>query len=50
MQTENLGLKIKSESTILNNAKNLYIALTGDQCAITDIRIIPRHTDQSTIS
>ncbi|MBO4727247.1 MAG: hypothetical protein J5631_02345, partial [Spirochaetaceae bacterium] len=39
MQTENFGLKIKSESTILKDTKNLYIALTGDQCAITDIHI-----------
>ena len=39
MQTDNLGLKIKSESIILNETKNLYIALTGDQCAITDIHI-----------
>ena len=39
MQTENLGLKIKSESIILNETKNLFIILTGDQCAITDIHI-----------
>ena len=39
IQTENLGLKIKSESVILKDTKNLYVALTGDQCAITNIHI-----------
>ena len=39
MQTENLGLKIKSESTILNEPKKLYVALTGDQCAITNVHV-----------
>ena len=39
IQTENLGLKIKNESVIINDTKNLYVALTGDQCAITNIHI-----------
>ena len=39
MQTEDCGLLIKSETTIHNEFKNLYVALTGDQCAISNIRI-----------
>ena len=38
MQTENLGISIHSTTTILDNVQNVYVALTGDQCAITDIR------------
>ena len=47
IQTENLGLKIKSESVILNDAKNLYVALTGDQCAITNIHIEVMKNEQT---
>ncbi len=39
MQTENLGIAIDSVTTILDDAKDVYVALTGDQCAITDIRV-----------
>ena len=39
MHTENLGIVIHSVSTIYDNVKNVYVALTGDQCAITDIHI-----------
>ncbi len=39
METENQGLKIHSETTVKNAAKDLYVALTGDQSAITDIKI-----------
>ncbi|MBR4627419.1 MAG: hypothetical protein IKO47_06955 [Ruminococcus sp.] len=39
MQTENLGIVINSATTILDGADEVYIALTGDQCAITNIRI-----------
>ena len=37
LQTENLGIKIQSISTIQECPENLYLALTGDQCAITNI-------------
>lgn len=37
--TENLGIAIKNVTTILTDAKKIYVALTGDQCAITNIRI-----------
>ncbi|MBO4628914.1 MAG: HD-GYP domain-containing protein, partial [Treponema sp.] len=47
IQTENLGLKIKSESVILNETKNLYVALTGDQCAITNIHIEVMKNEQT---
>ncbi len=37
IETENLGIKISSVTKILDEAKNVYVAITGDQCAITDI-------------
>ena len=39
LQTENLGVRIESISTIQDCPEELYIALTGDQCAITDIHV-----------
>ncbi len=40
MQTENLGIAIHSVTTIRDDVKDVYVALTGDQCAITNIRVI----------
>ncbi|MBO4903333.1 MAG: HD-GYP domain-containing protein [Lachnospiraceae bacterium] len=37
--TENLGISIKNTTTVLDNPFEIYVALTGDQCAITNIRI-----------
>lgn len=37
--TENGGINIKSTSTIREEAPVVYAALTGDQCAITNIRV-----------
>ena len=37
--TENLGLFIKNVTTIANMPEKVYVALTGDQCAITNIKI-----------
>ena len=39
VHTENLGVVLDSTTTILDAIKDVYIALTGDQCAITNIRI-----------
>ena len=39
MRTENLGIAIHSVTTILDDVKDVYVALTGDQCAITNIRV-----------
>ena len=39
MQTENLGISIHSVTTIHDEVKDVYVALTGDQCAITNIRV-----------
>ena len=40
MQTENLGIAISSVTTILDEVmKDVYVALTGDQCAITNIHV-----------
>ncbi len=37
--TENLGIEIINTTTIQDEPEELYVALTGDQCAITNIRI-----------
>lgn len=37
--TENLGIRIDNTTTILEEREDIYVALTGDQCAITDIRV-----------
>ena len=39
IQTENRGIVINSVTTILDEVNEVYAALTGDQCAVTDIRI-----------
>lgn len=39
IQTENLGIAIHSVTTILDDVRDVYVALTGDQCALTNIRI-----------
>lgn len=38
--TDNLGIEIDNTTTILDGHKDVYVALTGDEVAITDIRII----------
>ena len=37
--TENGGISIKNITNLSEDSKNLYVALTGDQCALTNIRI-----------
>ncbi|MBR1440639.1 MAG: hypothetical protein IJ589_05375 [Lachnospiraceae bacterium] len=37
--TENQGLSLKVITTIEDKPKEVYVALTGDQCAITGIRV-----------
>ncbi len=39
--TENFGISIRNITTITDGTKDIYLSLSGDQCAITDIRIIP---------
>lgn len=39
MTTENLGIMIDSVTTVKDEVEELYVALTGDQCALTNIRI-----------
>ena len=39
METNNLGIAIDSTTTIMDNVSGIYVALTGDQCALTDIHI-----------
>ena len=37
--TENLGIAIHGEYVIPDDVTHVYAALTGDRCAITNIRI-----------
>ena len=37
--TENLGVYMKNITTVESDNKDIYFALTGDQCALTNIRI-----------
>lgn len=39
VRTENQGIGIKNTSVLSNCRDTVYVALTGDQVAITDIRI-----------
>ena len=39
MQTENLGIAISSVTEIHDNVKDVFIAITGDQCAVTNIHV-----------
>lgn len=39
MTTYNLGIHIENTTLLHNAPKEVYVALTGDQCALTDIRI-----------
>ncbi len=39
MKTENLGIALDSTTVILDGTEELYFALTGDQCAISNIRL-----------
>ena len=39
LTTENLGVKIRNITTLNNENDEIYLALTGDQCALTNIRI-----------
>lgn len=40
LRTENLGISIENTSVIRNAPDRIYAALTGDQCALTDIRVV----------
>ncbi len=39
VRTENAGISLKNTVTINDGSEQIYVALTGDQCAITNIRI-----------
>ena len=40
IETENLGIALRSLTTIKDEVDDIYVALTGDQCALTNIRVI----------
>lgn len=37
--TENLGISLRVVTTIIERSEDVYVSLTGDQCALTNIRI-----------
>lgn len=39
LKTENLGISIENTTTITDDKSKVYVALSGDQVALTDIRI-----------
>ncbi len=39
VKTENLGISIESITALDDKSRPVYLALTGDQCALTDIRL-----------
>jgi hypothetical protein len=39
ISTENAGISVRNTTTITDVTRRIYAALTGDQCAITNIRI-----------
>ena len=39
LSTENAGIVINSVTTILDGNDDIYVALTGDQCAVTNIKM-----------
>ena len=45
MDTETLGISIHNRTTIKDEVEDLYVALTGDQCALTDIHCTPVASD-----
>ena len=38
-KTENLGISLIINTTVLDDPSEVYVSLTGDQCALTNIRI-----------
>ncbi|MBO4915562.1 MAG: HD-GYP domain-containing protein [Oscillospiraceae bacterium] len=38
--TENCGIALRNITSLSDGAQNIYAALTGDQCALTDIQIL----------
>ncbi len=39
LRTENLGISIENTTTVLDDRNKVYVAISGDQVALTDIRI-----------
>ncbi len=40
METKNFGITLKSVTEALAGYENIYLSITGDQCAITNIKIL----------
>ncbi len=40
IKTENLGISIECTTTVTDSPEKVFVALTGDQVALTDIRIV----------
>ncbi len=42
METVNCGIHVKSTTTVAAGCENVFMSLTGDQCALTDIRVLDK--------
>ena len=40
METENAGIAIRNVSTIKDRSKQVYVSLTGNQCVVTNVRVL----------
>ncbi len=40
METKNCGISVKSITTVAPKCESVFMSLTGDQCALTDIRVL----------
>ena len=40
LETENFGINIRCTTNVPKGKEDVYLAITGDQCVITDIRIL----------
>lgn len=47
VRTENMGIILRNTATITDGNKDLYVSLTGDQCAITNIRCSTFGSDEN---
>ena len=39
VKTSNLGIELENITTVLDDPEKVYVAITGDQVALTDIRV-----------
>ena len=40
LETANCGIHLKSTTTVATGNNDVYMCLTGDQCVVTDVRVL----------